>query len=132
MGEGQGLLSGTWLVWEFVQCPVSEQHISVRTSRPPRLSSPGSPRAASSCCPVLATGDVGMAQAIPMGEMDMSTVLTQGAQEGLGMLRAMGGWGVLYPNLGLQGGSLEEVSSELRSEGSGDVNQMKGQQVLGW
>lgn len=28
----------------------------------------------------------------PVGEKDMSTVLTQGAQEALGMLRAMGGW----------------------------------------
>lgn len=58
----------------------------------------------------------------------MSTVLMQDAQEESGTPRAMGSQGELSRNLGLWGGSLKEVISELRFEGSGGV---KGQVLEG-
>lgn len=67
-----------------------------------------------------------------MGEKDVSTELTQGAQEALGTPRAMGGWGRALTKPGLRECSLEEVTSELKWEGSGGVNQMQGQQALEW
>lgn len=52
-----------------------------------------------------------------------------------GSIRDAQGYGRLGRALtkpGLEGGSLEEVTSELRLEGSGGVHQMQGQQALEW
>lgn len=51
-----------------------------------------------------------------------------GCQEESGTPRAMGGQGELSLNLGLWGGSLKKVTSELRFEGLGGV---KGQALEG-
>lgn len=86
-GRGQGEGSGKSLVLESLsECPGSEQLVSVsRISRSPWMCNLGSPRASSSCFPVLTTRDRGITQAIPWEEgVDMSTVLTQDARKNQG------------------------------------------------
>lgn len=87
----------------------------------------GSLSASSSCFPVLTTRDIGITQAIPWGRRTCPQH-SQDAQEESGTPRAMGGHRELSLNLGLWGGSLKEVTSELRFEGLGGV---KGQVLEG-